>query len=99
VAGARRVDAVFACQPGEAFWPTEFSRAYLRNAALMPEPLQVRTVGECLGDAGAGAGPVMLGAALYRRGRRAQDGSRTLVYGCADGGKVGACVVEFVSGS
>ncbi|REG14285.1 3-oxoacyl-[acyl-carrier-protein] synthase-1 [Archangium gephyra] len=98
MAGARRVDAVLACQPGEEFWPTEFSRAYLRNAALMPEPLRVVTAGECLGDAGAGAGPVMLGAALYRRGHRASGAWRTLVYGCSDGGKVGACVVEFMSG-
>jgi 3-oxoacyl-[acyl-carrier-protein] synthase-1 len=97
VAGARRVDAVLACQPGEEFWPTEFSRAYLRNAALMPEPLRVSTVGECLGDAGAGAGPVMMGAALYRRGRQALGALRTLVYGCADGGRVGACVVEWAS--
>jgi 3-oxoacyl-[acyl-carrier-protein] synthase-1 len=96
VAGARRMDAVLTCQPGEAFWPTEFSRAYLRNAGLMPEPLRVNTAGEYLGDAGAGAGPVMLGAALYWASRQAEP-SRTLVYGCSDGGRIGACVVETIS--
>jgi 3-oxoacyl-[acyl-carrier-protein] synthase-1 len=94
VAGARRVDTVLACQPGESFWGTEFSRAYLRNAALMPEPLRVHLAGEGLGDAGAGAGPVMLGVALHRARWRRSGARRTLVYGCADGGRVGACVVE-----
>ena len=42
---------------------TEFSRAYLRNVALLPEPLRVQVTGEGLGD--AGAGPVMLGVALH----------------------------------
>jgi len=92
--GNQRVDAVLTCQPGEAFWSKEFSQAYLRNAALMPEPLRVKTVGEYLGDAGAGAGPVMLGAALLPTRRQTREASRTLIYGSADGGKIGACVVE-----
>ncbi|WP_304466061.1 3-oxoacyl-ACP synthase [Vitiosangium sp. GDMCC 1.1324] len=94
VAGGRRVEGVLACQPGESFWGTEFTRAYLRNAALMPEPLRVHIAGEGLGDAGAGAGPVMLGVALHRARWREHRARRTLVYGCADGGRVGACVVE-----
>ncbi|WP_437719505.1 3-oxoacyl-ACP synthase [Sorangium sp. So ce448] len=101
-AGARRVDEVMSCQPGESFWATELSRAYLRNAALMPEPLALSAAGEWLGDAGAGAAPVMLAAALQRRRRRALppgQAPRALVYGSADGargrgGRVGACVVE-----
>jgi 3-oxoacyl-[acyl-carrier-protein] synthase-1 len=93
-AGAQRVDAVLACQPGEAFWAQEFSQAYLRNAALMPEPLRMGISGEHLGDAGAGAGPVMLGAALYRPRRLPRETSRTLVYGSADRGRIGACVVQ-----
>ena len=93
---ARRVDGVLACQPAESYWGTEFSRAYLRNAALMPEPLRVGVSGEGLGDAGAGAGPVMLGVALHRARWRASGARRTLVYGCADGGRVGACVVELI---
>lgn len=97
VAGTRRLDAVLACQPGDSFWGTEFSRAYLRNAALMPEPLRVHVAGEGLGDAGTGAGPVMLGVALHRARWRHQPGARrTLVYGSADGGHVGACIVEMI---
>ncbi len=94
VAGTRRVDTVLACQPGDSFWSTEFSRAYLRNTALMPEPLRVHVVGEGLGDAGAGAGPVMLGVALHRARWLRSGALRSLVYGSADGGRVGACVVE-----
>jgi len=94
--GTRRVDAVFACQPGDSFWATEFSRAYLRNASLMPEPLRVHVAGEGLGDAGAGAGPVMLGMALHRARWRHAGTRRTLVYGSADGGRIGACVVEMI---
>ncbi|NVJ10649.1 3-oxoacyl-ACP synthase [Myxococcus sp. AM001] len=94
--GGRRVDAVLACQPGDGFWATEFSRAYLRNAALMPEPLRVLVAGEGLGDAGAGAGPVMLGVALHRARWRQPRARRTLVYGSSDGGRIGACIVEMI---
>ncbi|MFY2556804.1 3-oxoacyl-ACP synthase [Corallococcus terminator] len=96
VMGGRRVDGVLACQPGETWWGTEFSRAYLRNAGLMPEPLRVYLSGEGLGDAGAGAGPVMLGVALHRARWREPAARRTLIYGSADGGRVGACVVEMI---
>jgi 3-oxoacyl-[acyl-carrier-protein] synthase-1 len=96
VTGARRVDAVFACQPGDSFWGSEFALASLRNAALMPEPLRVHLAGEGLGDAGAGADPVMLGMALHRARWRQPGARRTLVYGSADGGRIGACVVEMI---
>jgi len=96
VMGGRRVDGVLACQPGETWWGTEFSRAYLRNAGLMPEPLRVHLSGEGLGDAGAGAGPVMVGVALHRARWREPAARRTLIYGSADGGRVGACVVEMI---
>ncbi|WP_224242015.1 3-oxoacyl-ACP synthase [Hyalangium gracile] len=91
--GSQRVDSVLACQPGESFWSTEFSRAYLRNAALMPEPLRFQVAGEGLGDCGGGAGPVMLGAALFPSARQQREASRALLYGSADGGRIGACVV------
>ncbi len=94
--GGRRVDAVLACQPGDSFWATEFSRAYLRNAGLMPEPLRVHVASEGLGDAGAGAGPVMLGVALHRARWRQPSARRTLVYGSADNGRIGACIVEMI---
>jgi 3-oxoacyl-[acyl-carrier-protein] synthase-1 len=87
-----RVDAVIACQPGERYWSTEFAYASLRSAEGMPEPMRWANSGRWLGDAGAGAGPVMLGLALVR-GRR-HGPSRTLLYGTADDGRLAACVVE-----
>lgn len=94
IAGAQRVGLIAACQPGESFWGTEFMHAYLRNAALMPEPLAILRAGDGLGDAGAGAAPVMLTAAIAHMRRSAVRGSRrALVYGSADSGRVGAVVV------
>ncbi|QRK12467.1 3-oxoacyl-ACP synthase [Archangium violaceum] len=95
--GTRRVDEILSCQTGENFWAHEFDMAYLRNAALMPEPLAASLVAETLGDAGASAGVLGLGYALFRLSRTnpAQGQTpRILVYGCSDGGLVGACVVE-----
>jgi 3-oxoacyl-[acyl-carrier-protein] synthase-1 len=91
-AGGRRVDVVLSCQTGEGYWAREFGQAYLRNATLFPEPLAVREVAEDLGEVGAAAGPLQVGQALYLLRKR--GGGRALVYGSADGGAVGACVLE-----
>jgi len=97
VAGARRVDHLLSCQTGESFWAQELNYAYLRNAVLMPEPLTVSLVAESLGDAGAAAGVIQLGGALHHLQKlKPAHGSaaRVLIYGCADAGQVGACVIE-----
>jgi len=97
VAGARRVDHLLSCQTGETFWAQEFSHAYLRNAQLMPEPLTVSLVAECLGDVGAAAGALQFGSALHHLTKLETargDAARVLIYGCADAGQVGACVIE-----
>jgi 3-oxoacyl-[acyl-carrier-protein] synthase I len=95
-AGSRRVAQVLSCQTGETFWGHEFNRAYLRNAAFMPEPLVVHLVAESLGDVGAGAGVVQLGHALHllaQPGPGHGQGPRALVYGCSDEGQVGAFII------
>lgn len=97
VAGSRRVDLVLSSQTGESFWAEEFDQACLRQAALMPEPLQVDLVAASLGDAGAAAGALQLCHALHRLGRfepAHRLRPRALVYGCSDSGPVGACVAE-----
>ena len=86
---ARRPDRVLSCQTGETFWATELSRAYLRNAALMPEPMINEYSAAAFGDAGAASGALLFAAAAA-----AQPGSRSLVYGCSDEGAVGAAMVE-----
>ncbi|OJT18920.1 hypothetical protein BO221_39725 [Archangium sp. Cb G35] len=95
--GARRVDHILSCQTGETFWAQEFNYAYLRNAALMPEPLTMSQVAESLGDAGAAAGAIQLGSALHLLGRlekSSEEPVRILIYGCADAGQTGACIIE-----
>jgi 3-oxoacyl-[acyl-carrier-protein] synthase-1 len=97
VAGTRRVDHLLSCQTGESFWAQEFNYAYLRNAPLMPEPLTVSLVAESLGDVGAAAGAIQLGSALHHLKKLELahgDAARVLMYGCADAGQVGACVIE-----
>jgi len=97
MAGARRVDHILSCQTGELFWAQEFNYAYLRNASLMPEPLTVSQVAESLGDVGAAAGAIQFGSALCLLSRLEKvsgEPTRILVYGCADAGHVGTCIVE-----
>lgn len=96
-AGSRRVDFFLSCQPMESFWGQEFTYAYLRNGALLPEPLEGESLAGSLGDPGAAAGALQVGMAMHSRseGPPERPGPwRTLVYGCSDNGLVGACVVE-----
>lgn len=97
VAGSRRVNHVLSCQTGENFWAQEFHGAYLRNATLMPEPLTVSLFAESLGDGGAAAGVVQFGSALHHTKTLTPthgEAARVLIYGCADAGQVGACILE-----
>jgi 3-oxoacyl-[acyl-carrier-protein] synthase-1 len=99
-AGTRRTDFFLSCQPTETFWGREFVYAYLRNGALLPEPLTGESIAESLGDPGAAAGVIQVGMALHARGRwgESHPGAwRTLVFGSADNGQVGACIVEVPS--
>jgi 3-oxoacyl-[acyl-carrier-protein] synthase I len=93
-----RVDEVFAATTGEGYFGREFAHAYLRNAALMPEPLRHTPLSSALGDAGAAAGAIALVQAIARLGphgpgNRAGPGRLCLAYGSSDGGLVGGCVV------
>lgn len=98
---AGRTDAIFSCQTGEGIWGRELSIAYMRNAALMPEPKVAYLLAENLGDTGAAAGPIQLGVCLhlhttsYRRKRKLD---RAVLYGAADGGDVGGAIVGVVPG-
>ena len=95
VAGSRRVDQVLSCQTGEGYWAKEFAQAYLRNAALFPEPLRVEEIAATLGDVGAAAGALQVGYGLHLL--KKLGGGRALVYGSSDAGSVGACVLEVAS--
>ncbi len=99
--GAQRADRVCSCQPGGAYWGAEFTNAYLRNAALMPEPLTVDSLADTLGDLGAAAGAVQLGLALHGfelADRYGAEARRCLIYGSADTGSIGAAVISRAGG-
>lgn len=93
-----RTDGVFSAQPGEGFWGREFSYAYLRNAALMPEPLRMESVGSEIGDTGAAAGGVALLRAIASfcppKWSCQPACASALVYGSSDSGAIGACLIE-----
>lgn len=95
---SERVDEVFAATSGEGYFGREFTHAYLRNAALMPEPLRHKPLSGMLGDVGAAAGAIALVQGIARLGPRG-PGNRglparlCLAYGSSDKGLVGGCVV------
>lgn len=86
---AGRVDEVFSGATGAAYFGREFSHAYLRNAALMPEPLRCTDVYSALGDVGAAAGPI----AVVRAIASLAHNHTVLVHASSDTGAVGACLL------
>lgn len=95
-AGQPRPQHLFSCQTGEGFWARELSHAYLRNVEIMPEPFRTSIVAASLGDAGAASGAIQLGMAHHLFATSARTGvkvERAVVYGAADGGSAGGCIV------
>jgi 3-oxoacyl-[acyl-carrier-protein] synthase I len=92
-----RVDILYPGTPARGWWARELSYAYLRNAALMPEPLTVTCIHEHLGDLGAATGAAALVTAV--RGLtpllpgRLPEHRRALVYACSNAGTIGACLL------
>jgi 3-oxoacyl-[acyl-carrier-protein] synthase-1 len=96
-ARGRRVDLLFTCETGEPRWTEEFGLAYLRNVALMPEPLVRTVVAESFGDTGAAAGALAATLGLLRLAREVAAGTSPrllMVSGSSDEGHVGACLIE-----
>lgn len=96
-AGQPRPNRIYSSQTAESFWFRELNNAYLRNGDVMPEPFKVTKLAESLGDAGAAAPVIELGMAFHdfeHSHRRALDIRRALVYGAADEGAVGGCIVS-----
>lgn len=94
-----RADIVVSAQPQQRWWAREFAHAYLRNAALLPEPLRTTSPGLGLGELGAAAAAAALAAAVWelhplvaRPGASVHE--RALVYACADEGSQGACLLR-----
>lgn len=83
-----RTNLVYAGTTGEAHFARQFSCAYLRCPALMPEPLRHEPVSDALGDVGAFAGAACLVQAVVQVPRL-----RALAYAVSDTGLVGGCIL------
>jgi hypothetical protein len=93
VAGAVRAAAVVGFETGEVFFTRAFQNGYLRNAQLMPEPLQHESIAMNVGDTGcAAAGLALIRADSMLRGNIGEYGSRVLIYGHADSGRCAAAM-------
>lgn len=91
----QRLGAVYNGISCEGFYGMEFSNAYLRNNALMPEPLRNHVVGNAFGDVGAAAGAVaFVQAVAALKPRRGPAVQTALAYGSSDDGGVGGCIVK-----
>jgi 3-oxoacyl-[acyl-carrier-protein] synthase I len=88
-----RADAVYSSQPGTNHWGREFKLAALRNASLLPEPMNYITLHGELGDCGAASAPMQLAFAMLRF-ERGDALRRVLIYGESDDGALGACLIE-----
>jgi 3-oxoacyl-[acyl-carrier-protein] synthase-1 len=64
--GSQRVHRVIAAHSGEGYFGHSFAHAYLREVEVMPEPLEVELIADCVGDVGAAAGTLGLAFAMYR---------------------------------
>ncbi|MCA9707926.1 MAG: 3-oxoacyl-ACP synthase, partial [Myxococcales bacterium] len=75
-AGRLATDRMLSCQTDQGHWNTELSWAYLRNAALFPEPFEPEHLPAALADTGAAAGAIALAVAT-RAKHGAAPASRT----------------------
>jgi 3-oxoacyl-[acyl-carrier-protein] synthase-1 len=93
-AGEGRVDRVVAAHSGEGYFGRAFGYASLRELEIMPEPLVVETIADCVGDVGAAAGIVGLAFGAYGMVESASEGpGRVLAYSESDSGEVGAAIL------
>ncbi|MBZ5714681.1 3-oxoacyl-ACP synthase [Nannocystis pusilla] len=92
-ASGERPRCVSSCQTGEVAEARAFTYAALRQAPLMPEPLVHLRACESFGDTGAAAPALALALAIHHLQRRGEPG-RALLYGSADDGAIGACLVD-----
>lgn len=94
----RRADRILSCQPSTSPWAQEFGAAYLRNAAMMPEPLDHRGLSPTLGEVGAAAGLCQLALAIdafhppsWRTRLPLRD---VVLHGASDEGDCAACLFQ-----
>jgi hypothetical protein len=93
--GSQRVQRVIAAHSGEGYFGHSFAHAYLREVEVMPEPLDVELISDCVGDVGAAAGILGLAFAMYRMATQPRGArERALVYSESDTGEIGAAIID-----
>jgi 3-oxoacyl-[acyl-carrier-protein] synthase-1 len=79
---------------GEDWRAREWTYAYMRNAAMVGHPLDMRQPASCWGDLGAASGIALVGLAWWVLGRWTEASTRILVTGSADASPLrAACVM------
>ena len=93
--GSQRVERVIAAHSGEGYFGHSFAHAYLREVEVMPEPLELELIADCVGDVGAAAGALGLAFARYRMATQPRSPrERALVYSESDAGLLGAAIID-----
>ncbi len=87
------VGCVYAGLNGESYWAKEWGVAQIRSAGRLRKRLRVEHPADCIGDAGAALGLVMLGlgAMSLARGRIAGE---CLIWAGADRGERAAVLLS-----
>ncbi len=96
VPDAPKVRCVYAGLNGEGLLAKEWGVAYLRSAERFAEEFQVEHPADCLGDAGAALGPIMLGLAAIGLEKRYRD-DPCLVWSTSDREPRGAALLRAVT--
>jgi hypothetical protein len=89
---AVRAGSVVGFESGELFFTRAFTTGYLRNAELMPEPLEHELIATYVGDTGAAAGGLALVRAEGLMTGGEGDDRSVLLYGHADDGRCAAAM-------
>jgi 3-oxoacyl-[acyl-carrier-protein] synthase-1 len=87
------VSCVYGSLNGESHWAKEWGVAQIRCAEHLREPLRVEHPADCIGDAGAALGPIMLGLAALELSRGSVDDG-CLVWTAADRGERAAALLS-----
>jgi 3-oxoacyl-[acyl-carrier-protein] synthase-1 len=90
---SQAVRAVYTSWNGESFWSKEWGVAYVRHQERFADGLRVEHPADRFGDAGAAAGPLLIGLAATALGRGYRQGP-CLVFCSSDRGARGAAIVR-----
>jgi 3-oxoacyl-[acyl-carrier-protein] synthase-1 len=89
----KSVKRVYSSMNGESFWGKEWGICFIRNKDRFTSDCELCHPADCLGDAGAASGPILVGLAACRIASHPQN-DHILVYCSSDGGDRTALIVN-----